>query len=75
MTKRRNPQAVAAWNRKAGPHERPTVKRFEAPKLEDMCPICYEPFGDVSVVSPIIGAVCSVDCLQRYWEEGGKSEA
>jgi hypothetical protein len=70
MTKRRNAQAVAAWERKAGAHD--TVKHFRAPKLEDMCPVCYEPFGEERVHNYIIGAVCSVDCLEAYWREGGK---
>jgi hypothetical protein len=39
---------------------------------EELCPVCAGPFGDNRVFNPIIGQVCSVECLQAYWDTGGK---
>lgn len=43
---RRNAHAVAAWNRKAGAHDRDTVKRFRVP--DPPCHRCYG-YGEVWV--------------------------
>lgn len=41
--------------------------------MYDFCPVCLEKeLTGCGVWNHIIGEVCSLDCLERYWEEGGK---
>lgn len=66
--------------RKAGPHDPKNAKQQAQPKndfnawLHGSCPVCLEPLGAQPIVNPIIGKVCSVECLEDYWRGNGKQE-